>query len=493
MIDCIALAACAMLLLGGVATAAEHPNVLLILVDDLKPSFGAYGDHFVHAPNLDRLAARGLRFDNAYCNQAVCAPSRNSLLTSARSTSLGIYDLGTNFRKAVPEAITLPQHFKQHGYLAAGVGKIFHIGHGNVGDDASWSVPFQPDKVVDYVLPESTDGQMTREQAFFANQSPRGLPRGAAWERADVADDAYADGRIAAEGVRRLQAYQQGKQPFFLALGFVKPHLPFCAPKKYWDLYDPQRLPQPERNIAPEGAPPYAGKKLGEIDQYKPVPDRPPIPPEMRRTLIHGYYAALSYMDAQVGKVLDELDRLELADNTIVLLWGDHGYHLGDHGMWTKHTNYEQANRIPLLVVAPGVTHPQSSTRALVETVDIYPSLCQLAGLPQPTGPQPIDGKSFVSVLENPQSRFREFASHCFPRSRNRPGTGGQAVLGRAVRTDRYRLVEWNGFGGSPETADYELYDYETDPGETRNLASEKPAVVRELAALLAKEPPPKR
>ncbi len=211
------------------APAAERLNVLVILVDDLKPSFGAYGESWVSSPNLDRLAARGVRFDRAYCNQAVCAPSRNNLLTGARSTSLGVYSLGYNFRKAVPNAVTLPQYFKQHGYHCAGVGKVFHIGHGNVGDDVSWSVPFQTDKVVDYVLPESTGGQLTREEALFSNKSAHGLPRGAAWERSDVDDGAYADGRIAAEGVKRLRAYQKSKQPFFLALGFTKPHLPFCA------------------------------------------------------------------------------------------------------------------------------------------------------------------------------------------------------------------------------------------------------------------------
>ncbi|HLU48964.1 MAG TPA: sulfatase, partial [Planctomycetota bacterium] len=362
-----------LLLLAAPASLAskDRPNVLLILVDDLKPSFGAYGDEWVHSPSLDRLAARGMRFDRAYTNQAVCAPSRNNLLTGARSTSLGVYSLGYHFRRAVPDAVTLPQYFKDHGYHSSGIGKVFHIGHGNHDDERSWSVPFHPEKVVDYVLPESTGGKLTREEALFANRSARGLPRGAAWEKADVADDAYADGRIADETIRRLREHKEKGRQFFLAVGFTKPHLPFCAPKRYWDRYDPSKLPMPRVTEPWRGAPPYAPKTLLELDQYKPVPERPPLDEKLVRTLIHGYYAALSYMDAQLGRVIDELDRLELSESTIIILWGDHGYHLGDHGAWTKHTNYEEANRIPLLIVAPGVTKPGTSSDAFVETVDI--------------------------------------------------------------------------------------------------------------------------
>ena len=463
------------------ALGVSKPNVLLLLVDDLKPTFGAYGADWVHSPNLDRLAASGMRFDMAYCNQAVCAPSRNNLLVGSRSTSLGVYSLGFHFRRAVPNAITLPQYFKQQGYHTAGIGKVFHIGHGNINDEHSWSVPFQPDKVIDYVLPDSTDG-LTREEALFSNQSARGLPRGAAWEIADVADSAYADGRIAAEGIRRLRAYKESRQPFFLALGFTKPHLPFCAPKKYWDLYQREDMQLAEYRLPPVGSPPYAGKTLGEIDQYKPVPQRPPIPDDMQRTLMHGYFAALSYMDAQLGRVLDELENSGLAENTIVVLWGDHGYHFGDHGAWTKHTNYEQANRIPILISAPGVTQPGTHTRALVETVDIYPTICELAGLPLPQPEQRLDGKSLVPILQNSVAAVKDHAYHCFPRG-NR--------LGRAIRTDRYRLVEWKPWRGDAKT-DYELFDYEVDPLEKRNLASDQPEIVEQLLVKLHSHPPAK-
>lgn len=456
----------------------ERPNVLLILVDDLKPSFGAYGDKWVHSPNLDRLAARGMRFDMAYCNQAVCAPSRNNLMLGSRSTSIGVYSLGQHFRTAVPDAVTMPQFFKQHGYHSAGIGKVFHIGHGNINDVHSWSVPFQPDKVIDYVLPESTGGRLTREEALFSNQSKEGLPRGAAWEIADVDDNAYADGRIAAEGIRRLQSYQKTRESFFLALGFTKPHLPFCAPRKYWELYDRASLPLAEFTWPPQGAPPYAGKTIGELNQYEPVPQNPPLSEELQRTLIHGYYAALSYMDAQIGRVLNELDRLDLDDNTIVVLWGDHGYHLGDHGTWTKHTNYEQANRIPVIIIAPDVTAPGSSSSALIETVDLFPTIAELAGLPAPQGPQPIDGDSLVPLLKNQKSDDFRYAYHCYPRGKR---------LGRAVRSARYRLVEWQQKDGD-RVPEYELYDYETDPLETRNVADQLPDVVDRLSAVLARQ-----
>ncbi|HEX6963036.1 MAG TPA: sulfatase [Lacipirellula sp.] len=471
--------------LGAISIhAAQRPNVLLILVDDLKPSFGAYGDAFVHSPNLDRLAERGVRFNAAYCNQAVCAPSRVNLLIGSRSTSTGIYSLSVNFRVAEPDAVTMPQHFMRNGYHVAGVGKVYHIGHGNTDDEASWSEPFHPEKVIDYVLPESTEGQLTREEAYFSNQALDRigeLPRGAAFERADVPDDAYADGRIANEGIARLRQAADREQPFFLALGFVKPHLPFCAPEKYWALYDNVDLPIATVRDYPDGAPNYAGKpKFGELNQYKPVPQTPPMTSELERTLVQGYYASLSYMDAQVGRVLDELDRLGLAENTIVVLWGDHGFHLGDHGVWTKHTNYEQANRIPLIFSGPGI-QAGSATTALAETVDVYPTLAELTGLPRPSGPQPIDGVSLVPVLQDPRAKVRDHAYHAFPRQGNR--------LGRAIRTERYRMVEWKRFGDPAEKAEYELYDYETDPLETRNLADEQPEVLRSLQEMLRQHP----
>jgi len=477
---------CALAIVAFAAgTSATQKNVLMILVDDLKPQFGAYGADYVKSPNLDKLAARGMRFDRAYCNQAVCAPSRNNLMVGLRSTSLGIYNLSRGFREAVPDAVTLTQYFMQNGYTAEGVGKVFHIGHGNYGDEASWSVPFHKDKVIDYVLEESTGGQLTREEALFANQNlsnNNSLPRGAAWEKADVADDAYADGRIALEGIKRLNKFKKSGEPFFLALGFTKPHLPCNAPSKYWDLYDPSVFKLTERDTLPDGAPKYAGKSpRTEVANYTPVPESGVgDDKELARKLIHAYFASLSYMDAQLGKVIDELDRLGMAEDTVIMLWGDHGWHFGDHGTWTKHTNYEQDNRIPLIFVAPGVTKPGSSTDAFTETVDIYPTLAELAGLPEPRVPQRLDGISVVSVFKDPGSSVRNHAYHAFARGKR---------IGRAIRTDRYRMVEWKSAGALESEAEYELYDYKIDRLEKTNIAKSNPEVLSKMKAILAKHP----
>lgn len=459
------------------AAAPPRPNVLLLCVDDLKPALGCYGDRWARTPNIDRLAARGMRFDLAFCNQAVCAPSRNNLLLGSRSTSIGIYSLGEHFRRAVPDAVTLPQHFMRHGWRAEAVGKILHTGHGNHDDAASWSVPSRPERVVEYLDPRnSAGGRLTREEAFFSNRELsriQELPKGAAWERSDAPDNAYADGRIAEEGIRRLQeAARRRDTPFFLALGFVKPHLPFTAPSKYWDLHDPAKLPLPGPGGDPQGAPRIAGKRGGEIVNYEPLTVENLKEEGIQRSLIHGYYAAASFADAQIGRVLDELDRLRLNRNTLIVLWGDHGWHLGDHGYWTKHTNYEQANRIPLILVAPRVARPGSSTRRLAETVDVYPTLAELAGLPAPSGPQPIDGVSLVPILREPRAPGKLFAYHCYPRGRQ---------MGRALRTERHRLVEWKRPSDPPGSAEIELYDYLEEPDERRNLASLRPEVVREL------------
>ena len=466
-----------LLLFAAMDTPPAKPNVLLICVDDLKPVLGCYGDKVVKTPNIDRLASRSFRFDAAYCNQAVCSPSRNALLTGLRPQTLGIYDLGTNFRQGRQNAVTMPQWFKANGYSAQGMGKIFHVGHGNTNDEASWSVPYFRGKVVDYALPENKR-ELSREEAMFDNKSPANLPRGAALENADVPDDTYSDGKVASEAIRRLEAAAKNPgEPVFLAVGFLKPHLPFCAPRKYWDLYKTDQFQLPAVRRAPEGAPAYAPTAFGELRNYKDVPDKGEIPEDLQRKLIHGYHAAISYMDAQVGKVLDALDASPLKDNTVIVLWGDHGWHLGDHGMWSKHTNYEQATRIPLLVKAAGQTKGGASG-AMVETVDIYPTLCELAGLKTP---EKLDGISFAPLVTGKSAQGeRDHVTHVFPRG-NR--------LGRAIRTPTHRFVEWKTIGAPADTAEVELYDYAADPLERKNLAREQPETVARMRELLAKQP----
>ena len=461
----ILLTALSAIIFHGTAACAKSPNVLLICVDDLKPLMGCYGDPHAKTPNLDRLAKRAVVMEAAYCNQAVCAPSRNALMTGLRPQTLGIYDLGTNFRKSRPDAVTMSQHFHKQGYHTEALGKIFHVGHGNGEDAASWNVPhFSPWKAGMYHAPENRSTRQIKNA------------KGPAFEIADVPDDAYPDGFLATEAIRRLaDAMERPETPFFIGLGFAKPHLPFCAPKKYWDLHDPAKLPLAPVTEPPTGAPQYAPQFGGELRSYDGIPGKGSLPQDLQRQLIRGYYAATSYMDAQLGRVLDKLDELKLTENTIIVLWGDHGWHLGDHGMWCKHTNYEQAARIPLLIAAPGIAPARTS--ALVETVDIYPTLSELAGLTMPTG---LDGVSIAKVLRNPQQEVRESIIHVYPRNK---------LLGRAIRTARHRMVEWKAPGAAATTAEYELYDYEKDPLETKNLAAAQPEILASLKAILATHP----
>lgn len=472
------------------AARALKPNVLLIMVDDLKPTLGAFGDTTAISPNIDRLAARGARFLQAYANQAVCAPSRINLMTSRRSTSSGIYDFGMDLRRYIPDAVTLPQLFKQSGYSAESIGKVYHVGHGSNDDVASWSRPPAHDHVVEYVAPENADRPPTREEALFYEVPVEGenvwkyaatLAKGIAWESPDVPDDAYADGRTAERASQRLQELKSANAPFFLAVGFARPHLPFSVPRSYWNLYDPAKLPLPDFEQLPAGAPAFAGKVGGEIVAYKPVPDGrgKDYPEALKRKLIHGYYAGVSYIDAQIGKVLDALKREGLEKNTIVVLWGDHGWHLGDHGLWTKHTNFEQAARQPLIFAGPG-TKAGSAPKQIAETVDVYPTLAHLAGLRLPTKMQPFDGIDLSKALADSDRVTRPYAYHAF----NRPGR-----IGQAIRTERYRLVRWT----QEQTGEraYELYDFEGDPKETRNMADALPRVRAELERYLDAQPKP--
>lgn len=457
----LAFFACAILLVGSPLSA--KPNVLLICVDDLKPTLGCYGDSLANTPNIDRLAQGGVQFERAYCNQAVCSPSRNALFTGIRPQTMGIYDLPTNFRTALPDAVTLPQCFKQNGYQSLSLGKMYHTGSGNHEDNASWTDTWNNPSVV-YLLPES-------------KKDNRG--RGPAFEAADVADSEYPTGELADEAIRRLEKFGESGEPFFLGVGFRRPHLPFNSPQKYWDLYQREQFSRPEWRQAPKDAPPFTLTNWGELRSYSNIPDRGPMTEELELELIHGYYAAVSYVDVQVGRLIETLEQTGLADNTIVVLWGDHGWHLGDHGQWTKHTNYEQAARIPLLFAGPNI-EPGVAKKSFIETVDIYPTVCELVGIEAPGN---LDGKSFRQVIEDPEAVNRERAVHVFPRGR---------YFGQAVRTDRYRLVEWTTASGRGEPI-YELYDYQEDPEETENIASQHTAVVAELKALLDELPEPKR
>ena len=452
------------------APGSQQPNVLLICIDDLKPRIGCYGDTLAKTPSIDRLAKQGVVFQNAYCNQAVCSPSRNALLVGLRPQSLGIYDLETNFRKGSPHAVTLPEHFKANGYFTQSFGKTFHVGHGNNDDPVSWSTASYNPKGRNYQLVENQNLVNSKDGS-----------KAAAYESADAPEKLYNDWLIAEEAIKAMSEKSGADQPWLLAVGFLKPHLPFVAPKKYWDLYDPSKIELASFQQSPLDAPTYAPQNSGELRAYSNVPNQGPIPDSVQRELIHGYLASVSFTDQQIGRLLTALEQLGLSEKTVVVLWGDHGWHLGDHGMWCKHSNYEQATRIPVIVSAPGKAQGVSS-QALIESVDIYPTLCELVGIGVPDS---LDGKSFAAVLSDSALGHRNHTIQVYPR--NKPGTG--QVLGRAIRTQRYRLVQWKAWDAPEESADWELYDYQADPQETRNLVSQMPDVVSELREHLDSHP----
>ena len=451
--------------------AQSRPNVLLICVDDLKPLLGCYGDSLAKTPNLDRLAAGGVRFERAYCNQAVCAPSRNALLTGLRPQTLGIYDLGTNFRVGRPEAITLGQHFRAQGYYAESLGKIFHVGHGNGDDARSWDVESWKAKVSQYAVAEhGSTGTETK---------------GVAYESADVPDNQYADGQTADEAIVRLRAARERGTPFFLAVGFLKPHLPFVAPQKYWDLYQRDELPVLDGR-RPEGAVEAAFHEstevLGPVAQQK-VPSAAQAA-EMR----HGYFANISYLDAQVGKVLGALESSGLADRTIVVFLSDHGYQVGEHGLWGKTSNFEYDARVPLLIRSPVQQSGPGETSSLVELIDVFPTLAELCGLPQPAG---LEGVSLVPVLRDGGMRVKAAArtQHPRPAYYDRTPAGEPQLMGYSVRTESARYTEWRDWK-TGVVQGRELYLESDEPGELRNVVGDAAAadVLRECERLLRQD-----
>lgn len=475
----------------SVARAADRPNVLFIAVDDLRPEMGCYGNTVVKTPNLDRLAARGTVFNRAYCQQAVCSPSRSSLLTGRRPDATRVWDLETHFRVALPDCVTLPEHFKSNGYHCAAMGKIYHVGF---EDGRSWSEPhwYAAGRTVDTdpndwskrivnqfesTIKEYSSAAANRPAGNGKGRANAGKKNGPAFEASPKSDDQLPDGATAAEAVRRLKSLKGSDKPFFLAVGFVKPHLPFVSPKKYWDLYDPAKIPGPQSTSLPTGAPEFSGHTNGELHNYQAVPTENPIPEDFARQLRHGYYASVSYTDAQVGRLLDALDSEGLADNTVVVLWGDHGWQLGDHGLWHKHTNFEYATRAPLIISAPHQLIRGKRCEATVEFVDVYPTLADVCGLAVPAE---LDGLSLKKFLDEPTAPASKVAISQYPRAAGRP-IG--PLMGYSVRDARYRLTLWRERAGEKVVAT-ELYDYEVDPYETSNIASkpEHQAIVERLS-----------
>ena len=451
---------------------ADIPNILFIAVDDLKPWVTAYGDKHAKTPGMDKLAKGGIVFKNAYCQQAICAASRASIMTGMRPDKTRIWDLVTDFRQVNPNVLTIPQYFKSMGYETAGMGKIYHMASAGPGHDApSWSIPYRDAKAEKYVLP----------------YTPNEKGRGKAVECADVPDDTYHDGQLTGMAIDLMDSLSKSKKPFFLAVGFLKPHLPFVAPKKYWDLYDRNEFELAPYQKMAVNSPEIAYHRSGELKNYSDIPEFDSysekeldhLPADKQRELIHGYYAAMSYTDAQILKLLNELDRLGIRENTIIVLWGDHGWHLGDHGLWNKHTNFEQATHSLLMMSAPG---SKAGIQPLTQSefVDVFPTLCELSGLPIPNF---LDGKSLVPAIKNPdKEELREYAFSQYPRGKN--------VMGYSIRTKRFRYTEWcsNDFKTNlpydkKNVIAREMYDYEKDPMETENIV-DKPGYQKEKKEL---------
>jgi iduronate 2-sulfatase len=505
---------------GQAANKPSRPNVLFIALDDLGPYLNCYGKPEVISPNIDRLASRGLLFNRAYSQQAICNASRASLLTGLRPDSTGVYDLRHHFREKVPEVVTLPQYFKQAGYHTQALGKIYHeafdrneaaTNNGvNLDDAPSWSVPSWRGQPRYYY----TERGVAEARRVFASrmmkpgQTPDDwvnyLVRGLATEAPDVPDNVLHDGYLTDRAITTLQDLAKNRsageggaaQPFFLAVGFLKPHMPFIAPKKYWDLYDRSKITLAENNFPPRDAPPIASQVFwNEARAQSDVPANGPILPEQSRELRHGYYACVSFVDAQIGRIMDELARLGLSENTIVVLWGDHGYSLGENSIWAKCTNFETSVRAPLIISTPGGRAAGRKTDALVEFVDIYPTLCDLAGLPAPAK---VEGSSMAPLFDQPDrpwkpAAFSQYYRQAFPKYRviplaiaNPEGYSEypkDATMGYSMRTDRYRFTVWQSAANAEQIIGVELYDHVTDPAENVNVAGlpENAALVQDL------------
>ncbi|MBT3286467.1 MAG: sulfatase [Victivallales bacterium] len=455
---------------------SARPNILFIVVDDLRCQLGCYGMPHVISPNIDALAADGLLCERAYCQQAICAPSRASVLTGCRPDSTTIYDLKTPVRSAMPDVLTLPEFFKQNGYETISVGKVYH----HRDDDLQgWCAPPFVSKGDWQGRGYLTDEAIEEMKENTAVNRARGDTRvgvGPAFEAADVDDEGYHDGLDASAAIRELNRLHASDQPFFLGLGFHKPHLPFNAPKRYWDMYDRDALPLAENPFAPEGANKFSLHNFGELRGYFGIPKEGPVPEPLARQLIHGYCACVTYMDAQLGRVMAELERLGLRENTVVIFWGDHGWKLGEHACWCKHTNFEIDTQAPLILSTPGTIGKALRTPALIEFVDMYPTLADLAGLPIPAH---CEGTSFAPLLTDPAQPWKRAAFSQYPR--------GGGVMGYTIRTDRYRYTEWLQRSSS-EILARELYDHETDPQENTNAATDdgNTATMAQLHDILA-------
>lgn len=506
------------------------PNIVFIAVDDLRPELGCYDSEIAITPNIDKLASNGITFNKAYCQEAICSPSRASLMTGARPETINVIENFTYFREANPDIITLPQHFKNNGYETVHTGKIFHK-PAFADLDISWSRKPAHDKMT--VKKESTPGgfallenqEMFKQNradviAKYGKNAPRnGLGKGPAYENADVPDTFYEDGYNAELAIATLKDLKEKNpdKPFFLGMGMKKPHLDWLAPKKYWDLYDPAKIKLTSQKDAPVNGATMGLHPSFELRARFGIPKKGPIQKDLAKKLKHAYLASVSYIDAQIGKLINAIDEQGLRDNTIIILWSDHGWHLGEMGIWGKATNYEISTRVPLIIASPNMTKEIKGKRseALVELVDMYPTLADLANLPLP---KHLEGQSFKPLLDNPNKEWKTAAFSQFPSPALRewaanPLSKGMRetyfgplineveqkikdqqkdkwnrelfenyLMGYAMRTQEHRLIVWKDYR-NPEAAPIfiELYDHQNDPNETVNIADKNPELTKKL------------
>ena len=505
----------------------KKPNILFIAIDDLRPELGAYGSEVAITPNMDALAAQGLLFNNAYCQEAICSPSRASVMTGARPETIKVIENFSYFRDLNPDIVTLPQHLRTEGYETVYAGKIFHPGY--TDEELSWSrkaysgqnVAPMPDRVRGYVLPENQEMfKKNRAEviAKYGENAPRnGLGKGPAYEFADAPDNSYEDGHNTELAIETMKEMAKNDKPFFLGLGFLKPHLEWIAPKKYWDLYEGKDLQMTDQHDGPKDGAAMGLHASFELRARADIPNYGDIDEEQAKNLKRAYLATVSYVDAQIGKMLTALDEAGLRDDTIIMLWSDHGWHLGDMGIWGKATNYEIATRVPLIVSTPNMPEAVRGTKtnALVELVDMYPTLCDLAGVSIPTT---LEGQSFKPLLNDPNRKWKEAAFTQFPSPALRewaanPLSKGMRetsfgplleeveekiklqqgdkwnrdlfenrLMGYSMRTADYRFTVWKDYTDKEsEPVFFELYDHKNDPTETINIANDNHKVVKEL------------
>jgi len=477
----------------------SHPNVLFIAVDDLRPELGCYDNRYVISPNIDRLAADSVVFTQAYCQSGVCNPSRASLLTGLRPDTIKVWDLETHFRDTAPEVTTLPQHFKNNGYHCTAIGKIYH---NDKPDPLSWSepkiyiegYPYDPDAVyrddgnLQYLEKRKAEITQTGRQDRYIDQFDQWYLKANATEMPDVTDNAYYDGAQTDVAIEKLGELSRMDEPFFFGIGYYRPHLPFNVPRKYWDMYDRDRIPPAENDFPPINAPSMALNTLRELTGYADLrdvkhPTEGKLNEQSARLLKHGYLASVTYVDTQIGRLLGRLDELGIRDNTIIVLWGDNGWKLGEHASWCKMTNFEIDTRVPLIIRAPGSGTANGVRRQLVEFVDVYPTVCELAGTPVP---EQLEGLSAVPLMQDPTQPGKNAAFSQFLRSGIWRDPDGNDYMGYTVRTSDYRYVEWFNWD-TKALAARELYDHRADSQENENVAGnpENAEIVREMSQML--------